>query len=495
MSSLTATAHPDVAAADVVLDVTTVEDAFGRNVAGGFGNADSGQAWTTSGGAGSDYSVNGSKGIESAASVGVLRHALIPVGVTDMRVRATVNLDTGTVTGNTASAWVAARVADTSNYYAAQLEFRTDDTVRLAIIKRVAGSLTGISSVITIAASFGAGQQFTVELEVSGSSLRATAWATATSSNPGWLVTATDASLTAGTQGGLISRLEAGNTNVLPVQFQFDGFAALEPGDLWHVDRVYPDGSEAELLGSPVYVSDGLAVLWDTLLPLDVPIFYRARTDLSTIILTSNTIILTGTGDTQGWLKDPAEPVNDIALRTCPGPVCPLDVDNDDTSVSFLRLGQSQFASASGVFPIINAARPRTVAMTRKARTETLGILSHTLTAEAKVEDILASGRNLWLVLQRKYGWAYRQWGGDYIAVGDVTEERPPSANMTRPHRAWGLPFSLGRAPFVPTGLSGGNGVGVNGATYGDATATGRTYADRTATGNTYLDSSRGENL
>jgi hypothetical protein len=43
--------------------------------------------------------------------------------------------------------------------------------------------------------------------------------------------------------------------------------------------------------------------------------------------------------------------------------------------------------------------------------------------------------------------------------------------------------------------LTAGNGIGVNGATYGDATATGRTYAQRTATGNTYLMSSRGENL
>lgn len=270
-----------------------------------------------------------------------------------------------------------------------------------------------------------------------------------------------------------------------------------EPDGLWHVERVYPDNTSVELLGSPVRTAGNFAVLWDTVMPLDVPIHYTATSATTATILTSNTVTVTvtGSGDTQGWLKDPAQPVNDIRLGACPGPVCPLDVDDDDTSVSFLRLGQSQFASASGVFPIIDAARPRTVAMTRKARAETLSILSHTLNAEARVEDILASGRNLFLQLARKYGWAYRQWGSDYIAVADVTEERPPSANMTRPHRGWGLPFTLGRPPFVPTGLSGGNGIGVNGATYGDATATGRTYAQRTATGNTYLDTSRGLNL
>jgi hypothetical protein len=493
MSSLTATAHPDIAAADVVLNINTVTDTFTRTTSNGWGSADTGQAWTTSGGSAANFSTNGSIGIQSAATVAVLRNALIPVGVADMRARATISIDTGAVTGATATAWVAARVTDTSNYYAAQLEFRTDDSVRLAVIKRVAGSLSGITSTVTIAAAFAANEQFTVELEVSGSTMRASAWATATSSNPGWLVEATDTSLTAGTQAGALSRLEVGNSNALPVGFQFDNFAVDGAGDLWHVYRNYPDGTSTELLGSPVYTSGGSAVLWDTVLPLDVPIFYTAGSDVSTVVLTSNTITVTGAG--AGWLKDPAQPVNDIPFTACPTSVCPLDVDNDDTSVSFLRIGQAQFGSASGLFPIIDAARPRTVAQTRKARESSLGILSHTLAAEARVEDILASGRNLFLQLTARYGWAWRTWFCDYISVSDVTEERPPGANMTWPHRAWGLPFALARPPFVPTGLTGGNGVGVNGATYGDATATGRTYAQRTATGNTYLMSSRGENL
>jgi hypothetical protein len=294
---------------------------------------------------------------------------------------------------------------------------------------------------------------------------------------------------------GVSSLTATAHPDIAAVDVVLDITGSGEPDGLWHVARVYPDGTDAELLGSPVKTSGNFAVLWDTVMPLDVAIHYTATSALTATVLTSNTVTVTGSGDTEGWLKDPAQPTNDIRLGLCPGPVCPLDVDNDDTSVSFLRLGQSQFASASGVFPIINAARPRSVAMVRKARTQTLAILSHTLNAEARVEDILASGRNLFLQLQRRYGWAYRQWGADYIDVADVTEERPPSANMTRPHRAWGLPFILGRPPFVATGLSGGNGVGVNGATYGDATATGRTYAQRTATGNTYLDTSRGENL
>ena len=493
MSTLTATAHPDIAAADIVLNTNTITDTFTRTTSNGWGSADTGQAWTTSGGSAANFSTNGSIGIQSAASVSVVRHTLIPVGVSDMWVRATVSIDTGAVTGAAATAWVAGRVTDTSNYYAAQLEFLTTDTVRLAIVKRVAGSLSGITSVVTIATAFAANQQFTVELEVSGSTIRATAWATATSSNPGWLVEVADTSLTTGTQAGLLSRLETGNSNALPVLFQFDNFTVGDAGDLWHIHRVYPDSTSTELLGSPVYTSDGYAVLWDTVLPVDVPIYYTAGSDVSAVVLTSNTITVTGSGD--GWLKDPAQPVNDLFLGTCPRVACPLDVDNDDESVSFLRIGQAQFASASGLFPIIDSARSRQVAQTRKARESSLAVLSHTLAAEARVEDILASGRNLFLQLASRHGWAWRTWSCDYIAVADVTEERPPVPNMTYPHRAWAMPFALGRPPFVPTGLTAGNGIGVNGATYGDATATGRTYAQRTATGNTYLMSSRGENL
>jgi hypothetical protein len=253
--------------------------------------------------------------------------------------------------------------------------------------------------------------------------------------------------------------------------------------------RQYPDGSQVEVLGSPTYLSEGFAVFWDTVQPLDTQILYTATSPIVTGSLMSATIAVTGIG--QGWLKDPAQPVNDILLATCPDPTCP----STSTGVSFQSLGQGQFASASGVFPQIDTARPRTVAQLRKARTSTLSVMSHSLDDALAVEDILASGRNLALQLAARYGWAHRYWNIDYISAGDANEDRPGVANQTYAQRTWSIPFALARAPFVQTLRVNGNGIGVNGATYGDATATGRTYAQRTATGNTYLMSSRGENL
>ena len=498
MSSLSATAHPDIAAAVITLDTTILTDSLTRSVSNGWGSADTGQPWTTSGGGASDPSVNGSKGIHSNTSVNVIRNSLAAAGTTNHRVRTTINLDTGTVTGAAAGGWVLGRVTDLNNYYNANLFFQTSDVVALQLFKRIAAVGTTLSAGVEIAPGFGSGTQFTVELDVLGSTIRARAWATATEPQPppgaAWDITVTDTDLTTGTQVGHLSRLESGNTNALPVQVQWDNTKVSLPGDAWHVWRLYPDGTRVEVLGSPAYASDGFAVFWDTVLPLDVPVYYEATSDdVDIVLLTSNTITVTGTG--QGWLKDPAQPINDLFLGDCPVRACPLDVDSDDTSVSFLRLAQGTFASATGVFPIIDAARSRTVAQTRKARESSLAVLSHTLEAGARVEEILATGRNLFLQLTARYGFGYRTWSADYIAVGDAAEDRPPSANMTWPHRAWALPFGLGRPPYVASGRVGGNGIGVSGATYGDGTASGRTYAQRTATGNTYLMSSRGENL
>lgn len=45
-----------------------------------------------------------------------------------------------------------------------------------------------------------------------------------------------------------------------------------------HVVRVHPDGSEHEVLGSPIGASANRAVLYDNAAPMDVPVFYKAYT-------------------------------------------------------------------------------------------------------------------------------------------------------------------------------------------------------------------------
>lgn len=491
MSSLTATAHPDIAAADVVLNTNIILDAYGRTSSSGWGTPDTGPAYDApSGGSAANYSVGSGTGQISNASVNTARMITIQTGVTDHEYTIDTNFSVSTALTAAIRHRFMARFVDSSNYYFAQLELGTDAVVRLTLQKNVAGSTTTLVASQTVATN-STNDVYRVTLEVSGSTLRATA-RSVTDSGALLVAEATDTSLTAGTKIGVLTIALTGNTNGTFTS-HFDNLAVTEINDLWHVYRVYPDATTTELLGSPTYTSGGYAVMWDTVLPLDVPIYYRATSDYSTTILTSNTITVTGSG--QGWLKDPAEPINDLLLGECPDRVCPLDVDNDDTSVSFLRLAQGTFANASGLFPIIDAPRSRSVAQSRKARESSLGVLSHTLEAGARVEEILATGRNLFLQLASRYGFGYRTWNCDYIAVSDATEDRPASADMRWPHRAWALPFALARPPYVRSGRTGGNGIGVSGATYGDGTDSGRTYAQRTATGNTYLETSQGEGL
>ena len=93
------------------------------------------------------------------------------------------------------------------------------------------------------------------------------------------------------------------------------------------VERVYPDGTTDEVLGSPTIpgLSDGYAVLWDTIPPANVALSYRVTDPLTNVTLTSNTVTVTGQGD--GWLRDPAVPYNDVHFTECATP-CPVPTPN-----------------------------------------------------------------------------------------------------------------------------------------------------------------------
>lgn len=194
-----------------------------------------GLSWTHSGGTvPDDYDVNGTHGTHTHPAAGVLHHSTVDTGGVDHRVRATVKLSAGTLTAGNASAWVLGRFTDTANYYAALVSFETDGDVTIGIYKRVGGVLTNIAAnVVTHAGYSGlfATYQFTVELLIEGSTLRARIWDSSNHVEPEhWNRTVTDTSLTTGTGAGVTDRREAGNTNA-NLQFQYDSFLAV-PGTI-----------------------------------------------------------------------------------------------------------------------------------------------------------------------------------------------------------------------------------------------------------------------
>lgn len=210
------------AAADFPLDIrvgaeqvtasaiaATVTDTFTRTTSNGWGTASSGQAWTVVGTA-SDYSTTGTLGRITTTTVANLYLAHLDTGATDHQVQGSATIPV-VPTGAAITVWVAARLSDSSNYYTATLTIGTTGAATLTLSKRVAGSLTTVTSSISVG-THTAGATWNIALSVVGSTLLAKAWLT-TQSDPYWQTSGTDTSLTTGTRVGCLARRETGNTN------------------------------------------------------------------------------------------------------------------------------------------------------------------------------------------------------------------------------------------------------------------------------------------
>lgn len=202
---------------------TNILDTFTRTVAAGsWGSTDTSQVWAVSGGTvGTDYFVNGTKGVQSNGTVNVLRHSFLDSGQTDFDIYVSVTCPV-VPTGAAITLWAVGRFLDTSNYYVAQISIATSGTASLSIQKRVAGVLSTVVSGVSVG-THSAGDTWRIHFKGSGTRLEASAWKPASASEPiSFTLSGTDTSLTTGTNIGLLSRLESGNTNTLPVEIAWD---------------------------------------------------------------------------------------------------------------------------------------------------------------------------------------------------------------------------------------------------------------------------------
>nr|MDT0658021.1 hypothetical protein [Micromonospora sp. DSM 115978] len=229
---ITTATHPamlplEVRSAGVVLEVTgiaaAVSDQFGRSVSNGWGSADTGQAWTATGGSAANFSVGSGVGAQANSTVNDLRRCKVDTGATEVDFIADVSLSIGSALTQPATTWIAGRLADDSNYYAAALSLSTAGVMSIRLDKRVAGSLSTVTAARTLGAN-SANDVWRVWLKIVGGYIRAKCW-NLTTSQPeprGWTILGSDTDLTAGTQLGLMSRLESGNTNTTPVTWSWD---------------------------------------------------------------------------------------------------------------------------------------------------------------------------------------------------------------------------------------------------------------------------------
>lgn len=187
--------------------------------------ADSGQAWTVSGGAGAtDFSASAQVAYQSNGTTNSFRTSSLDSGAADQDVRVECMLSIASATGASAAHWVCARETDGNNHYIARLVLTTSGTVTLQIDKRVAGALSAVVAAVTVDSSHTGGEWYRVRFQVYGPVVRAKAWLASTVEPSAWTVSGTDTSLTTGNLTVLRSRLESGNTNSLPVVFAWRNF-------------------------------------------------------------------------------------------------------------------------------------------------------------------------------------------------------------------------------------------------------------------------------
>jgi hypothetical protein len=486
MVSIVATPDPTTGSMLVQTEQTIGRDLFTRVVAGGWGNMTTGQAWQNNGGAAGDFSVNGVEGQVSNNSLNASRLTTFDTLSTDHDF--TIHWRTAVVlpTGNNFIGGAVARYTDTNNYYLAAVDLAPNDVVTLTIRKRVLGVNSNVTSSFTLPFLNSAGVIIGIRIAVCGHQIKAKAW-NLLQSEPDWILTASDFDLTTGTRTGQRSLLSTGVTNVLPVPWQFDNAVAII-GQPFRVFRSV-GGVETELRGSPgnsnketAAADSATATYWDNEGPFNVSTTYVLKSNCNdTNIATSTPVTL---DSDFGWLRDPTNPSRNIELIQDDL----FDPCVDEQVVVFSGLGNPAYVNSSGIFPIIDAERPRVVSQTRKNYASALTLTSFSLDDILDLEDLYRPGAILSLSLPTSFGWALRTSGTDYIVIGDVSQAYL-GVDQELTARVWSMPFWLTGPPAdTSEGGTGGSGIGGGDAIYDvlAASVLGTTYNTLTASGQTY---------
>jgi hypothetical protein len=219
----------------------TVSDTFTRVVANGWGNADTGQAWTNSGGAAADYNVAAGRGTASMGVVNSSRfETLSSISLADVDMYADISIPV-VATGASISTGLRLRSSTTSDFYYIEIDWRTDSTARLQLVSRVAGVSTTIAGPVN-KGTYAAADTWRVRGRVVGTSLLGKLWKVGTPEPFTWDAWAQTSTIVAAAPVGTRCLLSAGNTNPLPVVASFDniqvyavtyGWGTLTSGQTW----------------------------------------------------------------------------------------------------------------------------------------------------------------------------------------------------------------------------------------------------------------------
>lgn len=398
-------------------------DAFTRTVGlGSWGNANVGGAWTVSGGTvGTDYAVNGSRGVVNLTSVNVARQTTLGVSMRDGIVATTVTVPTTAVVTSTL-AGVIGRFMGAGNFYLGEVQFTPAGTVSVQLSVSVAGVVTTLSTAAT-GFAYAPGDQFRIKMQMEGPNLSLKAWPYNVQPEPdNYQVTAINAAFPAAGGVGTRSILASGNGNALPYTFLFDDFVAYE--------KCIPCIPNTAQSGQTTMPSNGA---------------FR--------------------------LKDPVRPCNDLYVPLCFDPADPNCAPG--SGVFFASMDTENYESNTLLLGPTNASAPLAMNRARRTKASVLQLVTRTFADRDDLLKINQAGSPLLFQGPPEYGIpdSYLSIGGISVARG-VTDHRYPVRTNT-------LPFNTVNRPSGPTqGVCGSRVADLCDFTFAELAAEGNTWED-----------------
>lgn len=215
----------DLAAGEVLCPggepVEPLTDSFTRTVAGGWGTADTGQAWTVGAGADSDFFVNGTMGIHAHNVTDTLYITTVPWNRADVTLRTDFSISALPLGSGGNDTHFLARYHDLNNFYTCRVYTALGGGLMISLRKMIGGVEAQLAA-LTTGLTYVADALYSVRFSVQGSTLRARVWPAASPEPAGWQVTTTDTDITAAGAVGMRTLVRAAQTNPLPVLFRFD---------------------------------------------------------------------------------------------------------------------------------------------------------------------------------------------------------------------------------------------------------------------------------
>lgn len=198
----------------------TVLDTFGRTVSNSWSNADTGELYTSSGGAASDYSVSGGLGRISHGTRNVTRSQILAGVLTDFEIY--IELAAPAIsTVNSQLIDIYFRYTTQNDNYLLRFNFGLAGAVICQPYKTVAGAATSLTGT-TALTNYAANDKYSVRAQFNGTSIKIKSWKTGAQEPNSWNVfNGTDVAQASGNvvMSGIV---DPANTNALPLVYMYD---------------------------------------------------------------------------------------------------------------------------------------------------------------------------------------------------------------------------------------------------------------------------------